>query len=92
MKLFRSHYRDRSTNARGIYARYEIAHTITDYLAALCFLAGSILSFQPGNSGPSTWFFLFGSLFFMAKPSIRLAREIQLFRMGEVEELAKRAP
>ncbi|PWK61470.1 YrhK family protein [Roseicyclus mahoneyensis] len=92
MRLFTSRHHERSAEARRLYARYEIAHTIIDYLAALCFLNGSILSFQPDLAGPSSWFFLFGSLFFLAKPTIRLAREIQFFQIGDVEELAKRAP
>ena len=38
-----------------------------------------------------TWLFLIGSICFALKPTIRLTREIHYFRIGQVDELAKRA-
>jgi hypothetical protein len=34
--------------------------------------------------------FLVGSLLFAAKPTLRLIREIKLYRMGDVDDLAHR--
>ncbi len=91
MKLFRHEHRERNADTRRIYARYEIAHTVVDFLAALCFLVGSILFFWPEVETLAVWLFVIGSVFFMAKPSLRLAREIQLWRMGQIDTLAARA-
>jgi len=91
MKLFRHRYRERSADSRRIYAQYEIAHTIVDFAAALCFFVGSILFFWPEVERLAIWLFVIGSAFFMAKPSIRLAREVQLYRMGRIDTLARRA-
>ena len=91
MKLFRHEHRERNADTRRIYARYEIAHTVVDFLAALCFLIGSILFFWPRLEAIAIWLFVIGSAFFMAKPSLRLAREIQLWRMGQLDTLTARA-
>ena len=91
MKLFRHEHRERNADTRRIYARYEIAHTVADFLAALCFLVGSVLFFWPEVETLAVWLFVIGSVFFMAKPSLRLAREIQLWRMGQLDTLAARA-
>ena len=39
----------------------------------------------------ATWLFVFGSLLFCIKPTLRLIREVHLWRVGGREELAKRA-
>jgi len=36
------------------------------------------------------WFFIIGSVFFCIKPTLRLAREIQLWRMGYLDDLSRR--
>ncbi|MDK3017354.1 YrhK family protein [Pseudodonghicola flavimaris] len=91
MPLF---FRDRGgadPQSDRVYAAYEIAHTVVDFLAAISFLVGSILFFYAAYQVPATWLFVIGSAFFCLKPTLRLAREIHLWRVGSVEALAKRA-
>jgi uncharacterized membrane protein YgdD (TMEM256/DUF423 family) len=89
--LFSHEARQQSAQARRLYARFEIAHTAVDFLAALAFLVGSILFFSPSTQYSATWLFVIGSLFFAAKPTLRLTREIRLYRLGRLERLAERA-
>lgn len=90
MKLFRTSNRDLNADTRRVYATYEIAHTAVDFCAALCFLVGSVLFFWPEWEALAIWFFVVGSIFFMMKPTLRLVREIQLYRMGDMARLAER--
>jgi len=91
MRLFDHRNRDRNADTRRIYAAYEIAHTAVDFMAALCFLVGSVLFLWPAYETGAVWLFIVGSVFFCVKPTLRLAREIQLWRMGKVAQLAERA-
>ncbi|TCP44438.1 YrhK family protein [Rhodovulum marinum] len=91
MQLFQHQNRERNAETRRVYAAYEIAHTAVDFAAALCFLVGSVLFFWQSLETPAIWLFVIGSGFFFLKPSIRLAREIRLWRMGRVDTLAARA-
>ncbi|AGF71323.1 YrhK family protein [Corynebacterium halotolerans] len=74
------------------YARFEIFHTVVDFTAAFLFIIGSVLFFFEQTKIPGTYCFLFGSIFFAAKPAIRLAREISLARLDDVDQLAEMAP
>jgi len=91
MGLFDHRNRVRNTDTRRIYAAYEIAHTVVDFAAAICFLIGSVLFLWAEYETQAVWLFIAGSLFFCMKPSLRLAREIQLWRMGDIDRLAQRA-
>lgn len=90
MKLFRRDRREDSQAHRRLYARFEIAYTVVDFSAALCFIVGSILFFYDATQVAATWLFLIGSVFFAAKPTLRLIREVKLYRMGDVGDLARR--
>jgi len=90
MMLFHHRNRDRNADTRRVYALFEIAHTAVDFLAALCFLVGSILFLFPAFETPAVWLFILGSVFFMAKPTLRLVRELKLWRMGKLDRLARR--
>jgi hypothetical protein len=90
MRLFRHENRQKSEAARRLYARYEILHTAVDFLAAFAFLIGSALFFGESTQYVATWLFVIGSVFFALKPTLRLVREIRLYRMGEIETLAER--
>lgn len=90
MPLFHHGNRERNDRTRRVYALFEIAYTLVDFLAALCFIAGSVLFFKETLQTAGTWLFLIGSFLFAAKPSLRLAREIKLWRMGRQETLAER--
>ncbi|MBF9030743.1 hypothetical protein HKCCE3408_10105 [Rhodobacterales bacterium HKCCE3408] len=90
MKLFRHENRERNSDTRQLWARYEILYTAVDFGAALCFIVGSVMFFFEEWQVPGTWLFLVGSILFAGKPTIRLVREIQLYRMGDVDDLAKR--
>ncbi len=91
MNLFRHENRDQSEATKRVYARYEVLHTIVDFLAAFAFLIGSILFFSDDTQYVATWLFVIGSVFFAMKPTLRLMREIRLYRMGKLEQLAQRA-
>ncbi len=90
MPLFSHENRERNAATRRVYAAYEIAHTAVDFLAAISFLVGSILFLFPDYERPAVWLFIVGSVFFCMKPTLRLAREIQLWRMGRIDQLADR--
>ena len=78
------------SNAR-LFALYEIIYTLVDFAAAFLFIIGSILFFDEATVTFGTWLFLICSICFALKPTIRLTREIHYFRIGQVDELAKRA-
>ncbi|MAQ83764.1 YrhK family protein [Psychromarinibacter halotolerans] len=90
MRLFRHENRQRNHGTRRVYAMFELAYTFVDFSAAVCFTIGSVLFFWDSTMTIATWLFLVGSILFAAKPSLRLAREIKLARMGELEKLAER--
>lgn len=90
MQLFRHENRERNHDTRRIYAWFELVYTLVDFSAALCFVLGSLLFFWNRFETPAIWLFLIGSVLFAAKPSIRLAREIKLMRMGDLDSLARR--
>lgn len=92
MRLFALTNRERNRDTRRIYALYELAYTTVDFLAALAFLTGSVLFLWSETAEQATWLFILGSVFFFVKPSLHMAREIHLWRMGHIETLAKRVP
>lgn len=91
MKLFHHANRERNADTRRVYALFEIVYTFVDFSAAVCFTIGSVLFFWKQFETPAIWLFTVGSLLFMAKPSLRLAREIKLYRMGKLDRLVARA-
>ena len=90
MKLFRHENRQRTHEARRVYALFEIVYTCVDFGAALCFTVGSVLFFWKQYETAAIWLFTIGSVLFMAKPTIRLVREIKLYHMGKMDKLADR--
>ncbi|MHA6325018.1 YrhK family protein [Roseivivax sp. CAU 1753] len=90
MPLFHHENRDRNDRTRALYALYEIAHTAVDFTAAMLFLVGSVLFFWKAYETPAIWCFVLGSVFFATKPTLRLAREIHLYRAGRLEPLVQR--
>lgn len=88
--LFEQDHRQGSPAKRRRYARFEIAYTLADFSAAFSFVIGSVFFFFEGLMTAGTWLFLFGSILFAAKPTIRLIRDIKLAAMGEDEALADR--
>lgn len=73
---------------RGIYEALSITN---DFLAGVLFVVGSILFFWESTTITATWFFLVGSVLFVARPMIRLVRRIHLGRIsdGTVHESAR---
>ena len=88
--LFDKDYRDTSRKARRIHATFEIAYTIVDLGAALCFVVGSVMFLSDAWQRPGTWLFIVGSLLFAVKPTLRFARELRLAAMGDTGDLAER--
>lgn len=90
MQLFRHENRDRNAHTRRVYAAYELARTIVDFIAAFSFLAGSILFFWKAYQTPAIWLFVLGSVCFCLKPTLRLMREFRLLSIGDTDDLAER--
>jgi hypothetical protein len=90
MTLFRHENRQQTEHSKRLYARFEIVYTLVDFGAAFCFVLGSIFFFYDSLMTPGTWLFLIGSILFAAKPTLRLVREIKLYRMGDQDDLASR--
>lgn len=65
-----------------IRRRYEALSIGNDVLIALWFLVGSILFFSEATVTAATWCFLLGSIEFLARPAIRLARHVHVRRIG----------
>ncbi|SPF77685.1 YrhK family protein [Pseudoprimorskyibacter insulae] len=81
--LFDADHSHDTEEQRRKYAAYEIAYTIVDFTAALCFIFGSICFFYDSLLTLGTTLFLLGSLCFAAKPTLRLIREFRLTRMNK---------
>ena len=90
MKLFSHENRQKSERSKRIYALFEIVYTCVDFIAAATFLIGSFLFFSDATETAATWLFVVGSFCFAVKPTLRLAREIKLYRIGDNEDLAER--
>ncbi len=65
-----------------IRRRYEALSIGNDVLIALWFLVGSILFFWEATTRAATWCFLLGSIEFLMRPAIRLARHFHIRRVG----------
>ncbi|PWE31041.1 YrhK family protein [Pararhodobacter marinus] len=90
MKLFAPENRHASPDHARVWATYEIAYTLVDFCAAGLFVVGSILFLWESTMTIATWMFILGSVCFALKPTIRLAREIRMVTLGDVEDVAKR--
>lgn len=88
--IFESNHRDRSADHQRLYATFEILYTFVDFAAAVLFIIGSIMFFSEEWTRTGTWLFLVGSIFFAAKPALRVVRELKLAAIRDTEELAKR--
>ena len=76
-------------NAVGsIQNAYQASFILVDFGAALLFVIGSILFFDPQWTYPGTWCFLVGSVFFAVKPTLRLARFLHLRKRVREAELS----
>lgn len=64
-----------------IRRRYEAASIFNDFLIALWFIVGSVCFLVPSWETVGAWIFLIGSIQFLVRPSIRLARHIHLKRL-----------
>jgi len=87
MALFTPSSHQKYIHDEKIYALYQLAYTGVDVTAALLFIVGSILFFQPSQQIAGTWCFLFGSLFFAAKPTLRILREVYFLYHGKYEDV-----
>jgi len=76
-KLFEPHTHS-SPRHRRVYGRYERLYTLNDFFAALYFVVGSVMFFYESLMVPATWCFTIGSLHFMLRPTIKVAREYHL--------------
>lgn len=88
--LFEHDHRAKGPRQRRVYAAFEIAYTVVDFAAAATFVIGSVMFFFSAWEVTGTWFFLVGSILFGLKPTLRLAREFKLARMGDDSDLEAR--
>ncbi|MEY8840817.1 YrhK family protein [Cribrihabitans sp. XS_ASV171] len=86
----KDHRSEGSPRQKRVYAMFELAYTIVDFTAATLFVIGSVMFFSESWQTAGTWMFLVGSICFAAKPTLRLAREVKLAAMGDMDDLAKR--
>lgn len=84
MTLFHDKNRSRSPRHEETASRYEIARTFVEFLAAVCFIIGSVFFFYESLQYAGTWLFLVGSILFAVRPTVRLVMEIHLARMKDV--------
>jgi len=73
-----------------VYARYELAYTLVDFLSAILFFVGSILFFWADTTFSATWLFVIGSVCFGIKPGLRFAREYHMYRLEKYDPLVQR--
>lgn len=85
MKLFDQSLRTRSKHHGEIVQLYEFLRTFIEFLAAVCFVVGSIFFFSPAWVYTGTWLFLVGSVFFAVRPTVRLLLEFHLTRLPVAE-------
>ena len=88
--IFHHDRREATPESRRLYARFELAHTAVDFSAAVCFIIGSVMFFFEAWTYTATWYFTVGSVFFAMKPTLKLWREVRLYRMGQTDALARR--
>ncbi|RPE66224.1 YrhK-like protein [Pacificibacter maritimus] len=84
MKLFDTKFHEMDDDSRRVYALYELAHTLVDLGAALCFIVGSFFFFSDELQYAGTWLFVIGSFLFAVKPTLRFVRELKLLRLGRL--------
>lgn len=60
--------------------RYEVLSILNDFLIGIWFLVGSWLFFYPALESTGIWLFVIGSLQFLVRPVIRLARHVHVQR------------
>lgn len=68
-----------------IHARYEMAYTVVDFLAAISLIVGAALYFIEHTVQHAMWAVLIGSVFMALRPTLRLFREIAYMRAGRYE-------
>ncbi|WP_153396339.1 YrhK family protein [Ornithinicoccus halotolerans] len=69
-----------------IKARYETLSIANDVFIALCFVAGSAMFYAKPLETWAITLFLLGSVFFLARPAIRLARHLHLSRRADEDD------
>ncbi|MEL6452972.1 MAG: YrhK family protein [Pseudomonadota bacterium] len=87
--IFEPPHHHRSPAWKRRYAMFEIAHTLVDFGAAVCFVAGSVMFFFDAWLRLGTWLFLIGSILFACKPTLRLVREVKMAAHGALDDLAR---
>jgi hypothetical protein len=90
MRLFQRDHHKLGPDAVRLHAAFEIVLTISDFLAAVLFVIGSVMFLSDDWERAGTYLFIVGSLLFAVSPALKVWREVKLARMGDLETLAKR--
>ena len=88
--IFDRDHRQGTDEQRRLYAAFEVTYTLVDFIAAACFVVGSVMFFSEDWQTAGTWLFLIGSICFALKPTLRLVRELKLAAIGDDKDLAQR--
>ncbi|OCW56758.1 YrhK family protein [Hoeflea olei] len=90
MALFKPSTRRRYRADPKAYARFELAYTMVDVMAAALFVIGSVMFFSEAWQTPGTWCFLVGSVCFALKPTLRIIREVRYYEDSDFDDLVER--
>lgn len=79
MSQFNPANAQKSEKHENLYQAYGYLYNAVDLIAGLCFAAGSVCFFFEGVvKTAGVWLFVVGSVLFVTRPSIKLAREAHL--------------
>ncbi|MBU2753857.1 hypothetical protein HFU84_07155 [Acidithiobacillus sp. CV18-2] len=65
-----------------INQRYETLSIVNDFLIGVLFLVGSVFFFYASTENAGVWLFVIGSAQLLIRPTIRLAHNVHLKRIG----------
>lgn len=65
-----------------IKKRYETLSIVNDFLIGVLFLIGSVFFFYASTENAGVWLFVIGSAQLLIRPTIRLAHNVHLQKIG----------
>ena len=88
--LFEHDRQHRSAHHRRLHALFELAITVSNFMAAFLFVIGSVMFLFEAWITTGTWLFILGSMLFMVSPALNVIREIKLAALGDYADLARK--
>lgn len=90
MRWFQRDHHKIGPEAVRLHAAFEVALTISDFLAAVLFVIGSVMFLSEEWTRLGTYLFILGSVLFAISPALKVMRELKLAKMGDLKTLADR--